>query len=68
MASAEQSVPRATALPDDLHGLTYDQASPEQVRRVREHVRAQLAALDAQWTPEEREQRRVEFLRRLDAA
>jgi hypothetical protein len=68
MTSAEQSVPGAATLPEDLRGLTYDQASPEQVRRVREHVRAQLAALDAQWTPEEREQRRVEFLRRLDTA
>jgi hypothetical protein len=68
MASAEQSIPRATALPDDLRGLTYDQATPEQVHQIREHVRAQLAALDAQWTPEQRQQRREELRRRLDAA
>jgi hypothetical protein len=68
MANAEQSTPGAQTLPDELRGLTYEQATPEQVRQIREHVRAQLAALDARWTPEEREQRREELRRRLDAA
>ncbi len=67
MATPEHPTP-ATTLPDELRGLTYDQATPEQVRQVREHVRAQLAALDARWTPEEREQRRAAFLARLNAA
>ncbi len=68
MANADQSVPRATDLPDDLRGLTYDRATPEQVRQIREHMRAQLAALDARWTPEQRQERREEIRRRLDAA
>jgi hypothetical protein len=68
MASADHSTPETAALPDELRGLTYDQATPEQVRQIREHMRAQLAALDAQWTPEQREQRRQAALRRLDAA
>jgi hypothetical protein len=68
MATPDHSAEPAPALPDELRGLTYDQATPEQVRQVREHVRAQLAALDAQWTPEERQQRREELRRRLDAA
>jgi hypothetical protein len=68
MATSDHSTEPAPALPDELRGLTYDQATPEQVRQVREHVRAQLAALDAQWTPEERQQRREELRRRLDAA
>jgi len=68
MATTDHSTEPGAALPDELRGLTYDQATPEQVRQVREHVRAQLAALDAQWTPEERQQRREELRRRLDAA
>jgi hypothetical protein len=68
MASGDQSTPPAAALPDELRGLTYDRATPEQVRQIREHVRAQLAILDAQWTPEERRQRHEEVRRRLDAA
>ncbi len=67
MATHDHSTP-ATALPDELHGLTYNQATPEQIAKTREHIRAQLAAADAQWTPEEREQRRAAFLDRLDAA
>jgi hypothetical protein len=57
-----------TALPDELRGLTYDEATPEQVARTREHMRTQLAAADARWTPEERERRRAAFLDHLDAA
>ena len=68
MASSDHSTEPVAALPDELRGLTYDQATPEQVRQVREHVRAELAALDARWTPEERQQRREELRRRLDAA
>jgi hypothetical protein len=68
MATPEHSAEQASTLPDELRSLTYDQATPEQVRQVREHVRAQLAALDAQRTPEERQQRREELRRRLDAA
>ena len=68
MATSDHSTEPASTLPDELRGLTYDQATPEQVRQVREHVRAQLAALDAQWTPEERQQRREELRRQLDAA
>jgi hypothetical protein len=68
MATPDHSTEPAPALPHELRGLTYDQATPEQVRQVREHVRAQLATLDAQWTPEERQQRREELRRRLDAA
>ena len=68
MATSDHSTEPAPALPDELRGLTYDQATPEQVRQVREHVRAELAALDARWTPEERQRRREELRRRLDAA
>jgi len=68
MATSDHSTEPAPPLPDELRGLTYDQATPEQVRQVREHVRAQLAALDAQWTPEERQQRREELRRQLNAA
>ena len=68
MATSDHSTEPASTLPDELRGLTYDQATPEQVRQVREHVRAQLAALDAQWAPEERQQRREELRRQLDAA
>ena len=68
MATSDHSTEPASTLPDELRGLTYDQATPEQVRQVREHVRAELAALDARWTPEERQQRREELRRRLDAA
>jgi hypothetical protein len=68
MGTSDHSTEPAPALPDELRGLTYEQATPEQVRQVREHVRAQLAALDARWTPEEREARRAEFLHRLNAA
>ncbi len=70
MASAEKSTPKVEALSEELRGLTYEKATPEQVRQVRQHVRAQLAALDAQWTPEQRHQRRAELRRQLglDAA
>jgi hypothetical protein len=68
MARANHPDHGATALPEELRGLTYDQATSEQVRQIREHVRAQLAALDAQWTPEQRQQRREELRRRLNAA
>jgi hypothetical protein len=68
MATPDHPTRPAPELPDELRGLTYDRATPEQVRQVREHVRAQLAALDAQWTPEQRQQRRDELRRRLDAA
>ena len=68
MADADHPIPQAAALPDELREMTYDQATPEQVHQVREHVRAQLAALDSRWTPEERQQRRTEFLRSLNAA
>ena len=68
MATPDHPTRPAPELPDELRGLTYDQATPEQVRQVREHVRAQLAALDAQWTQEQRQQRREELRRRLDAA
>jgi hypothetical protein len=68
MATPDHPARPAPELPDELRGLTYDQATPEQVRQVREHVRAQLAALDAQWTPEQRQQRREKLRRRLDAA
>ena len=68
MGNVEQpNLPDAT-LPDALRGLTYDQATPEQVAQIREHMRAQLAAADARWTDEEREQQRAAFLRRLNAA
>jgi hypothetical protein len=62
MATSDHS-----AFPEELRGLTYDQATPEQVARTREHMRAQLAAADARWTPEEREQRRVAFLGRVSS-
>jgi hypothetical protein len=66
MATSDSTEP-APALPDELRGLTYEQATPEQVAQVRAHVRAMLAAAE-RWTDEEREQRRAAFLRRLDAA
>lgn len=68
MTSDQHSEPQATSLPEELRGLTYEQATPEQVARVREHVRAQLANADARWSEQEREQRRVAFLNRLNAA
>jgi hypothetical protein len=68
MATSDHSIEPAPALPDELRDLTYDQATPEQVARTREYMRAQLAAADASWTPEERERRRTEFLDRLNAA
>jgi hypothetical protein len=34
----------------------------------RERARAQLAELDARWTPEQREQRRLALLARITAA
>ncbi len=68
MATSDHSTEPAPTLPDELRGLTYDQATPEQVARAREYVRAQLATADASWTPEERERRRTEFLDRLNAA
>ncbi len=68
MASTDHSDPLVLSLPEELRGLTYDQATPEQVAQVRAHVRALLAAADARWTDEEREQRRAAFRRRLDAA
>jgi hypothetical protein len=68
MAGSGQADAGTTRLPDELRGLTYDQATPEQVARVREHVHAQLAAADARRTPEEREQRRAAFLDQLRAA
>jgi hypothetical protein len=67
MALPEHTNPDST-LPSELRGLTYDQATPGQIARTREHVRAQLAAADAYWTAEEREQRRATFLGRLNAA
>jgi hypothetical protein len=68
MATPDHPTRPTPALPDELRGLTYDEATPEQVARAREYARARLAAADAQWTPEEREQRRAAFLDRLDAA
>jgi mono/diheme cytochrome c family protein len=68
MASPDRSQHAAPSLPDELRGLTYDQATPEQVAQVRAYMRAKLAAADARWTDEEREQQRIAFLRRLDAA
>ncbi|MGN9908416.1 hypothetical protein ACTMTJ_12800 [Phytohabitans sp. LJ34] len=68
MATQDHSTEPVPALPEELRGLTYEQATPEQVARVREHVRARLAAADARWTPEERERRHAAFLDRLDAA
>jgi hypothetical protein len=67
MGTSDHSTEPAPALPDELRGLTYEQATPEQVAQVRAHVRAMLAAAE-RWTDEEREQRRAAFLRRLDAA
>jgi hypothetical protein len=67
MGTQEHSTP-VTALPDELRGLTYDQATPDQVAMTREHIRAQLADADAHWTSEERQQRRAAFLDRLNAA
>lgn len=61
----DQDRPRTPVLPEELHGLTYDQATPEQIAQIRAYWRARLAALDARWTPEEREQRREEFRRRV---
>jgi hypothetical protein len=68
MGTPDHSTRPAPELPDELRDLTYEQATPEQVARTREHMRAQLAAADARWTPEEREERRTAFLHRLDAA
>jgi hypothetical protein len=68
MATPDHPTRPAPTLPDELRGLTYDEATPEQVAQAREYVKAQLAAADAQWTPEEREQRRRAFLDRLNAA
>ena len=68
MATPDHPTRPALALPDELRGLTYDRATPEQVAQAREYVRARLAAADEQWTPEEREQRRTAFLDRLNAA
>lgn len=68
MTSGQHSDPHAMSLPEELRGLTYEQATPEQVAQVREHVRAQLADADARWSEQEREQRRAAFLDRLDAA
>jgi hypothetical protein len=68
MATSDHSTEPAPTLPDELRGLTYEQATPEQVARTREYVRAQLAAADVRWTSKEREQRRAEFLDRLNAA
>ena len=68
MATPDHPTRPAPTLPDELSGLTYDEATPEQVAQAREYVKAQLAAADAQWTPEEREQRRTAFLDRLNAA
>ena len=67
MASADHPAPQEPTLPEELRGLTYDRATPEQVAQVRAYIRAKLAAAD-RWTDEEREQRREAFLRRLDAA
>ncbi|MBO0867827.1 MAG: hypothetical protein J2P15_04605 [Micromonosporaceae bacterium] len=66
MANADK--PETPTLPDELRGLTYDRATPEQVAQVRAYIRAKLAALDARWTPEEREQRRQELRRRFGLA
>jgi hypothetical protein len=44
MATSDHSAEPATTLPDELRGLTYEQATPEQVARIREYVRAQLAS------------------------
>jgi len=66
MANADRLEP--PALPDELRDLTYDQATPEQVAQIREYMRAKLAAADARRSPEESEQLRAAFLRRLDAA
>jgi hypothetical protein len=68
MPTSDHSTEPAPALPKELRGLTYEQATPEQVARTREYVRAQLAAADASATPEERERRRADFLDRLNAA
>jgi hypothetical protein len=68
MANADHSNRRAVDLPEELRGLTYDRATPEQVAEVRDRMRAQLAAADERWTEEEREQRRAAFLDRLHAA
>jgi len=68
MATPDHSTEPTPTLPEELRGLTYDQATPDQVAQIRAYMRAKLAAADARWTPEEREQRRAEFLRRLDAA
>jgi hypothetical protein len=68
MSTSDHSTEPAPTLPDELRGLTYEQATPEQVAQTREYVRARLAAADRRWTPEEREQRRAEFLDRLNAA
>jgi hypothetical protein len=67
MAAQDHPTP-ATALPDDLRGLTYGQATPEQVAQTREHMRAQLAAAYGQRSPEERQRRHAAFLDRLNAA
>jgi hypothetical protein len=68
MTSSQHSNPRATGLPEELRGLTYEQATPEQVAHMRKRVRAQLADADARWSEQEREQRRAAFLNRLNAA
>jgi len=38
------------ALPEELRGLTYDDATPEQVVQAREYVRAQIISADARMT------------------
>ncbi len=68
MANADHSNRGAGELPEELRDLTYDQATPEQIAQIREHMRAKLAAADARWTVADREQQRAAFLRRLDAA
>jgi len=59
--------PPATPLPDDLRGLTYETATSEQTAAVRDHVRRQLADLDAYWTNERRVKAHEAFLARLRA-
>lgn len=68
MTGGRHSGPQVTRLPEELCGSTYEQATPEQVAQVREHMRAQPADADARWSEQEREQRRAAFLGRLNAA
>ncbi|MFC0527231.1 hypothetical protein [Phytohabitans kaempferiae] len=68
MATPDRSAHPVPTLPDELRDLTYEQATPEQVDQIREHMRAELAAADERWTAEDREQQRNAFLRQLDAA